>query len=186
MAQWIDTPEVAKMIRKALRQHWPHVKFSVRSERYAGGSSIDIRWTDGPAGSEVDPIAKQYEGSRFDGMIDMATSAGHWLLPDGSVQVAEVRGTEGSKGTIPDYVTDSPHPDAIEVRFSSDYVFCRREVSDREAKKTKALDMINAQCHVENGRFGNQWVDVLADGVVHDQRETEDMQITFERVVLRR
>lgn len=33
-----------KNLRTILRKRWPHVKFSVTSDKFAGGSSIDIRW----------------------------------------------------------------------------------------------------------------------------------------------
>ena len=39
----------SKLIRKALKELFPDVKFSVRLDRYSMGNSIDIRWKDGPA-----------------------------------------------------------------------------------------------------------------------------------------
>ena len=52
--KYFDTVETAKLIRKALKAKFPGVKFSVRSRKYAGGSSIDVVWTDGPAAKAVD------------------------------------------------------------------------------------------------------------------------------------
>lgn len=77
--KYIDVTATAKLIRKALRESFPGVKFSVRSERYAGGSSINIRWTDGPTGPQVEHVAGAFEGSYFDGMIDYKGSRYHTL-----------------------------------------------------------------------------------------------------------
>lgn len=60
----------AKNLRAQLRARWPGVKFSVRTDRYAGGSSLDVRWTDGPTVDQVDAIAKRYRAGSFDGMTD--------------------------------------------------------------------------------------------------------------------
>ena len=63
--------ETAKEVRKALKAVFPRTKFSVRSKSYAGGCSINVSWTDGPAASQVEPILKIYEGASFDSMIDL-------------------------------------------------------------------------------------------------------------------
>lgn len=39
---WIDTADVAKLIRLALGRAWPAVRFYVTMSRYAGGSSIRV------------------------------------------------------------------------------------------------------------------------------------------------
>ena len=61
----------AAAIRKELKEKFPGVKFSVRSETYAGGDSVRINWTDGPEHAEVEAIAAKYEAGSFDGMTDM-------------------------------------------------------------------------------------------------------------------
>lgn len=70
MARYIDTAEVAKLLRAELKAHFPDTRFSVRISRYAGGSSIDVYWIEGP-GEEVTPILQQFQGASFDGMIDL-------------------------------------------------------------------------------------------------------------------
>lgn len=70
---YIDTADVAKLLRVRLKQEFPGIKFSVRSDRYSGGSSIRVRWTDGPKGEAVEAVIKQYEGADFDGMQDLKT-----------------------------------------------------------------------------------------------------------------
>lgn len=71
MSDYLTTAETAKLVRAALKAKFPGVKFSVRSENYAGGASIRIHWVDGPLAVEVDAIAKKFEGATFDGMRDL-------------------------------------------------------------------------------------------------------------------
>lgn len=60
----------AKNIRIELKRAFPDVKFSVKSDSYSGGNSIDIYWTDGPATEQVTKITNKYEQGSFDGMTD--------------------------------------------------------------------------------------------------------------------
>jgi hypothetical protein len=60
----------AAMLRKALKAAFPGVKFSVRSQTYSGGASIDVEYTDGPALSDVEALCDTYRKVDFDGMTD--------------------------------------------------------------------------------------------------------------------
>ncbi len=60
----------AKNIRTELKLAFPRVKFSVRSESYAGGNAVRISWTDGPTSQQVEKITGKYSGGSFDGMTD--------------------------------------------------------------------------------------------------------------------
>ncbi len=91
----LSCAETAKLIRHDLREAFPGIKFSVRSDTYSGGASIDIRWTDGPRKARVEPITERYQGAGFDGMIDLKYHNYHWLLPDGTVRFAHTTGTQG-------------------------------------------------------------------------------------------
>ncbi len=126
---YISVAETAKLVRQALKAGFPGVKFSVRSSSYSGGASIDVTWTDGPTGQQVDAVTGQFCGGRFDGMIDMAYSVRHWLLPDGTAVVAHNPGTLGNGGSNSGEENAKPHPDAVPVRFGADYIFSRRELS---------------------------------------------------------
>lgn len=53
--------EVAKLVRSALREGFPGVKFSVTSHVYSLGSSIDVCWIDGPNEDQVALITKVFE-----------------------------------------------------------------------------------------------------------------------------
>ena len=81
MSDYITAAETAKLLRVALKAKFPKVKFSVRSETYAGGASIRVGWIDGPQAWEVDPIAQKFAGADFDGMIDLKTH--HPIYIDG-------------------------------------------------------------------------------------------------------
>ena len=84
----LSCKETAKLVRQALKERFPGVKFSVRSDSYAGGASISVNWTDGPTSSMVDEVLNIYEGAGFDSMTDMKTYNEPTLmaLPDGNVE----------------------------------------------------------------------------------------------------
>ena len=130
MTEYVGTVETAKMIRKVLKAKFPNTKFSVRSEIYAGGSSINVKWTDGPTSKEVDRVIKPYEGSGFDGMIDMKYSKQSVQLADGTVVHGSTSGTEGSMGVVPASNVELPEGAKV-VRFCVDYVFSQRDVSTK-------------------------------------------------------
>lgn len=100
----LTVTDTAKLLRRALRAAHPSVKFSVRSNTYSGGASIDVSWTDGPTASTVDRTAEMYCGATFDGMTDSMNYHSTLLAgPDGGVQ---------------------------NVRFGADFVFTHRTESD--------------------------------------------------------
>lgn len=66
----IDTPEVAKLMRKDLRDRFPHTKFSIRCASGTARGWINVSWTDGPVESEVTPYLRVYQSSQFNGMTD--------------------------------------------------------------------------------------------------------------------
>jgi hypothetical protein len=68
--EYFSCANTAKLIRAALKESFPGVKFSVRSSVYAGGASININYVDGPTYDQVKAVAGMFEGSYFDGMQD--------------------------------------------------------------------------------------------------------------------
>jgi hypothetical protein len=61
--------EAARIIRKALKESFPGVKFGVRCEKYSMGSSIYVSWTDGPSESDARAVLDWFrgqEGTRMD------------------------------------------------------------------------------------------------------------------------
>ena len=101
--RWISCADTAKLVRKALKAEFPGTKFSVRSSNYAGGASISVRYTDGPTAEKVNAVCSLYQGSTFDGMIDLKT-------PHRSLLTTE----DGAE----------------EVRFAADFVNAQRNMSD--------------------------------------------------------
>lgn len=72
----MDAADVAKLARKVLRAAFPGVTFSVKTSRYAGGSSVRVRWTDGPTVAMVDALVGGFHGCDFDSMQDLQTRRG--------------------------------------------------------------------------------------------------------------
>jgi hypothetical protein len=107
----IDLVDVAKLIRKTLKAEFPGIKFSVRSERYSMGASIDVRWTDGPSERAVRAFTDLYEGADFDGMIDLKSYKDSILTTEDGAEV---------------------------VKFGVDFVVPQREISDEAATATRA------------------------------------------------
>jgi len=63
--------QCASEIRKELKSVFPHIKFSIRSENYAGGDAVHISYTDGVPAEKVNAIVKKYQYGHFDGMNDI-------------------------------------------------------------------------------------------------------------------
>ena len=77
--RYLAVTETAKLIRQALKEAFPEIRFSIKTSRYSGGSSIRIRWVDGPKASSVEAIAKAFQGGYFDGMTDYTGHHTHTL-----------------------------------------------------------------------------------------------------------
>ncbi len=126
---WLDTADVSKILKMRLKLLYPCIKFSVTSDKYSMGSSISVRWTDGPCEADVNDMLSGYRMERFDGMIDMATSCKAWLCPDGSITTAYVQGTTDSNGYISEFIADPPEPGAVLCYGGPDGVHGQRELS---------------------------------------------------------
>lgn len=68
--QYMSCAQTAALVRAALKESFPGIKFGVRSSTYSGGASIRIDWIDGPNTKQVDAVAQVFCGGYFDGMID--------------------------------------------------------------------------------------------------------------------
>ena len=156
--EYIDIVDVAKLVRAELAKHFAGTKFSVRTSRYSMGCSCSVRWTDGPSTRQVDAVIGRFSGKTFDGMDDST----HY------------HDTEW---------------DGRRVRFAGYAPSTSRDVTNFEALEAQALQMIRARCVLdENGhRFGNEWVDNLARGMVYacDFREPAPLERAFRHVVMR-
>jgi hypothetical protein len=116
--EYISPADTAKIIRRILKDKFPGIKFSVRSESYSMGSAVRVGWQDGPTTKQVDQAVGVLAGSGFDGSIDLKYNISHWLSPDGSIQIANSQGTVGSRGYVEPISNPKPHPDTREVGFA--------------------------------------------------------------------
>lgn len=71
MKQKSTAAQAAASIKSELNAMFPHTKFSVKSEYFAGGSSVRISWEDGPTVDAVDSVGNKYQYGHFNGMEDM-------------------------------------------------------------------------------------------------------------------
>ena len=76
MGDYISVTDTAKRVKADLKKAFPQIRFSVRSKKYSGGSSIDVDWTAGPTEKQVEGVAGKYHGAEFDGMIDLKSRTG--------------------------------------------------------------------------------------------------------------
>lgn len=106
----ISGKDTSKLIKTTLSSRFPGVKFSVRYHSYAGGSSINIYWTDGPTTQEVDEARAGFEGADFDGMTDMKSYNESVLM------------------NLPEALNPSGGPALVD--FRPDFIFTNRELSE--------------------------------------------------------
>jgi len=150
--EYIAPKDIATLIRSALKTEWPAVTFGVTSSR-GRGSSINIRWQDGPTSKQVEAVAGQFETRGFDGMIDLAHSNSLWIYPDGSAHCAHDRGTEGSMGLHPEVIVSPKNGAAVLLdNVASCYVFenrtltagaYRRALAEYRAENWAGLEAVN-------------------------------------------
>lgn len=65
MTRNIDANAVAKMLRAALKESFPGVKFSVRKGAGTGSLWLSVTWTDGPTDTAVSAVTSRYKGSEW-------------------------------------------------------------------------------------------------------------------------
>lgn len=143
--QWIETTQVAKIIRTMLKNNFPGQKFSVKSQSYSGGSSIDVNYTDGPSSDSVKALVGHLHGCGFDGMIDLQYYHRHALLTDGSIVMVGTEGTTGSGGVHNAWRSEMP-PGAVEVNLNVSYLFVNRTLSSEAREKLEALVKDSLDC----------------------------------------
>lgn len=72
--EYLSAVETAKLLRAALKDAFPGIKFSVKSR-----GALDVSYVDGPPIAAVERVAKRYAGAYFDGMSDYQGSNFHTL-----------------------------------------------------------------------------------------------------------
>ena len=145
---YLSCKQTAELLRKALRKAFPTLPakfFSVRSHTYAGGASIDVRYTDGPPQKMVQRVCSRFCGSQFDGSIDLKVPVVSYLLPDGEVEFAGTVGTQGSGGFIAAEARPLPEG-AVAVGFGADYVNADRSYSAEATLMIRARALVRLGC----------------------------------------
>ncbi|MDE2078582.1 MAG: hypothetical protein KGI91_16165 [Burkholderiales bacterium] len=130
--KYLTCAETAKLVRAALKEAFPGVKFSVRSSTYSGGASMGVKWMDGPNTSQVDAVVNRFKGSYFDGSIDYQGSIYHMI-----------DGQEVSMGA--DYIFTNRSYSADMVARAIDRLFYRYAGNLKGMEKPTAEDFLQGQ-----------------------------------------
>lgn len=110
---YVNLKETNQLIRGDLKESFGKHKFSVVGDSYAGGASTRVTYVDGPPEHEVKSVADAYQGSFFDGMVDMSSS---------------IYCAEFDADGIP-----------RKTHYSPDHVFTRREFSEDVTHEAEAF-----------------------------------------------
>lgn len=168
LARYLDVTAVAKLVRKHLKVAFPAVKFSVKSDRYAGGSSIDIRYVDGPVPEAVRMAVAGFRGARFDGMIDLKYSAESWYCAEHGARTAATTGhsyaADDPKGTGEgNGIERSRCCAAAElVHFGADFIHEVRELSPEFQDDLKEVLAKRYDCVYDvNARADDEYMGTL-------------------------
>lgn len=123
---YLSCAETARLLRQALKNAFPGVKFGVRSKTYSGGASIRVNFEGGPCAIQVERVTNQFQGASFDGMVDLKSYSKHYLLPDGSVKLASYH-PDGVSGQV-GIVQALPEGSRL-VSLGADFIFVDRNSS---------------------------------------------------------
>jgi hypothetical protein len=155
----VDAVEVAKLIRANLKRQFPNIRFSVRTDRYAGGNSIIVKWTDGPTNSAVEEVTGGYAGARFDGMIDLQCSADSWFCQKHGARTAAIHGS-GSEHEGPKRSRCCHR--ATLVKMGADYVETYRGLSPEfRAELENILSQRYGRPYDAHAIVDGEWMDLL-------------------------
>jgi hypothetical protein len=106
----------AGLIRQALKAAFPAVKFSVTTDRFAGGTALDIRYTDGPSRQQVKAVYAPFISGHFDSMQDMHVYNGGLMAV-------------GEEGKL------------VRLSYGAKYIDCHRDYSAPYGFCLNALDL---------------------------------------------
>jgi len=112
---YVSLKDTNTLIRGDLKDAFPGVKFSIRGDSYSGGASTNISYVDGPPLDDAEQVAKAFQGSTFDGMIDLKSY---------------VSKADFDENGIP-----------INTHYAADHVFVRRDYSEETTQEatTRAI-----------------------------------------------
>jgi hypothetical protein len=75
----LQPKEVAALMRKLLKHHYPKQKFNVRTKTWSGGASVWVRYQGGPNRQKVENLVNTLQFARFDSMTDYGYTAKLWV-----------------------------------------------------------------------------------------------------------
>lgn len=78
--RYLSSRDVAKLLRRKLRETFPGVKFSVRCDRGTAYGWLQVSWVDGPRDSAVREVCNPWQGRQFNGMTDGYDERGPLLV----------------------------------------------------------------------------------------------------------
>jgi hypothetical protein len=104
----------AAAIREELKKLFPLHKFSVRSESFAGGNSVNVYWNNGLTVPQVDTVIKKYQYGSFNGMEDIYEHS------NSREDIAQAKYVSSSR-TISDELREAVKTDLIELRPDLDH-----------------------------------------------------------------
>lgn len=119
--RYISSKETAQIVRKHLKAKFPGTSFSVRKGYAASGVDVTVKFRrdhNPELWDEINAALAGFDGTGFDGMIDMSYYIESWLLPDGSAVPARSSGTTGSRGVYEPFDHPAPVEGAERVQFS--------------------------------------------------------------------
>jgi len=140
--EYIDATDVAKLVRKRLKAHFPNQRFSVRTSKYSGGSSVRVRWVNGVAETKVQKVVGNFHGATVDGMRDLKEYHDDFLIDE--------------QGNIK------------RVHFGNDFIFLEREYTEDILEKhgKKICERLGIEYKgLYETRVNNEWLNyaVLKD-----------------------
>ncbi|MFL6139280.1 MAG: LPD29 domain-containing protein [Frankiaceae bacterium] len=87
--RWVSRADTSAMLRRALRERWPDVEWSLRLRTHGSAVHIDVTWAGGPDEATVCRVAECYEGMGRDALTGQPRHVDTLLAaPDGTVQLA--------------------------------------------------------------------------------------------------
>lgn len=95
-----DHVRAAKNIRKELKLAFPGVKFSVRSDSFSMGNSVDVSWSNGPTSKAVEEIIGKYQYGHFDGMEDIYRDNNSAFSSAVGIVLGQAKYVHGHRSTV--------------------------------------------------------------------------------------
>ena len=152
---WITTADLATAIIEGCKKLYPQYTFAKSSDKFAGGSSVDIylqtgwQTISGEEKKEIRRFINQYSGAGFDGMVDYKFDKDIWLTPEGLVEQASSQGSVCTGGCYEAYSYEPTNPNSILISSGAWVDFI-----PEPKYGTKAYDAYRDYCKVKYEQEG--------------------------------